>query len=114
MIGNSHDETSFSHKLLLTNRHVLNLGQAFANYNSADIKLSKTHLSKTIQSEGSLFRLLGPSSKTGLLLIKNLAKPLAKSALIPSVLTATAWAADAGIYKKSLRLCSSSLRLSFA
>ena len=40
MIGNSDDETNFPHKLLLTNRKVANLGKAFANYLSADIKLS--------------------------------------------------------------------------
>ena len=39
MVGNSDDETNFSHKLLLTNRHVANLRKAFANYLSIDIKL---------------------------------------------------------------------------
>ena len=38
------DETNFPHKLLLTNRQVSNLHKAFANYLSADIKLSKTYL----------------------------------------------------------------------
>ena len=36
------NETNFPHKLLLTNRQVLNLCKAFANYSSTDIKLSKT------------------------------------------------------------------------
>ena len=45
IIGNSDDETSFPHKLLLTNRQVTNLRKAFANYLSTDIKLSKTQLS---------------------------------------------------------------------
>ena len=40
MIGNSNDETYFPHKLLLTNRQVANLRQAFANCPSTDIKLS--------------------------------------------------------------------------
>ena len=31
MIGNSNDETNFSHELLLTNREVTNLCKAFAN-----------------------------------------------------------------------------------
>ena len=53
MIGNSDDETIFSHKLLLTNRQVANLRKAFANYLSADMKLSKTQLSK-MQSGGFL------------------------------------------------------------
>ena len=34
--------------------------------------------------------------------MKNVIKPLAKSILIPLVLTAAALAADAGIHKKSL------------
>ena len=45
MIGDN--ETDFPHKLLLTNRQVSNLRKAFANNSSADsadIKLSKTHL----------------------------------------------------------------------
>ena len=41
-----------------------------------------------IQSGGFLGRLLGPLLKTGLPLIKNLIKPLAKSVLIPLGLTA--------------------------
>ena len=38
MVGNSNDETNFPHKLLLTNRKVINLRKAFANYLSTDIK----------------------------------------------------------------------------
>ena len=98
MIGNN--DTNFLHKLLLTNRQVANLRQAFANYLSADIKLSKTQLSKMIQSGGFLGRLLGPLLKTGLPLIKNVIKALAKSVLIPLGLTAAASAADARIHKK--------------
>ena len=51
---------------------------------------------------GFLGRLLGPLLKTGLPLIKNVMKPLAKSVLIPLGLTAAAWAADAGKHKKIL------------
>ena len=68
MIGNN--ETNFPHKLLLTDRQVANFRQAFANRLSTDIKLSKTQLSKMIQSGGFLGRLLGPLLKTGLSLIK--------------------------------------------
>ena len=64
------NETIFSHRLLLTNGQVSNLHKAFANHSSADIKLSKTQLSKMIQSGGFLGRLLGPLLKTGLPLIK--------------------------------------------
>ena len=71
MVGNSDDETNFPHKLLLTNRQVANLRKAFANYLSTDIKLSKTQISKMMQSGGFLGRLLEPLLKTGLPLIKN-------------------------------------------
>ena len=69
MIGDN--ETSFPHKLLLTNRQFSNLCKAFANNSSINIKLSKSQLSKMIQSEGFLGRLLGPLLKTRLPLIKN-------------------------------------------
>ena len=49
IIGNSDDETNFPHKLLLSNRQVANICKAFANKSSANIKLSKTQLSKMIQ-----------------------------------------------------------------
>ena len=55
-----------------------------------------------IQSGGFLGRLLRPLLKTGLPLIKNVIKPLAKSDLIPLGLTAAASAADAGKHKKIL------------
>ena len=45
-------------------------------------------------------KLLGPLLKTGLPLIWNLLKPLAKSVLMPLGLTAVASAADAAIHKK--------------
>ena len=55
-----------------------------------------------IQSGGFFDRLLGPLLKTGLPLIKNAIKPLAKSVSIPVGLTAAASAVDAGIHKKIL------------
>ena len=100
MIGNN--ETNFLHELLLTDRQLANLHKSFSNHSSADIKLSKTQLSKMIQSGGFLGRLLGPLLKTGLPLIKNVIKPLAKSVLIPLGLTGAASAADAGIHEKIL------------
>ena len=51
------------------------------------------------QSGGFLGRLLGPLKKTGLPLMKNLLKPLAKSVLIPLGLAAAS-ATDAAIDKK--------------
>ena len=47
------------------------------------------------QSEKFLGRFLGPLLKTGLLLMKNIIKPLAKSVLTPLALTAEALATDA-------------------
>ena len=98
MIGDN--ETNFPHKILLTNRQVSNLRKAFSNHLFADINLSKTQLSKMIQSGGFLGRLLGPLLKTGFPLIKNITKPLSKSVLIPLGVTAAASVADAGIHKK--------------
>ena len=103
LIGNSDDNTNFPHELLLTNRQVTNLRKAFANHLSTDIKLSKTQLSKMIQSGGFLGRLLGPLLKTGLLLMKSVIKSLAKSVLVPLGLTAAPSAADERIHKKILR-----------
>ena len=54
------------------------------------------------QSGGFLGRLLGSLLKTGLPLLENVTKPLAKSVLIPLGLTAAASAADSGIHKKIL------------
>ena len=102
MVCNSNDNTNFPHKLLLTNRQVANIPKAFAKNTSTDIILSKTQLSKMIQSGRFLGRLLGPLLKTGLALMKSVTKPLAKSVLIPLGLTAAASAADAGIHKKIL------------
>ena len=100
MIGNSDDETNFTHELLLTNRQVTNLRKAFTNNSSTDIKLSKTQLFNKIQSGEFLGRLLGPLLKAGLPVIKNVIEPLAKSVLIPLGLTAAASTADTGIPKK--------------
>ena len=78
MIGDSNDETNFPHELLLTDRQVSSIRKAFANNSSADIKFSKTQLSKMIQSGGFLGKWLGPLLKTGLPLMKSVIIPLAK------------------------------------
>ena len=70
MVGDFDNETNFLHELLLTNRQIANLRKAFADKSSANIKLSKTHLSGMAQLERFLGRLLRPSLKTGLQLIK--------------------------------------------
>ena len=106
MVGNSNDNTNFPHELLLTNRQVENIRKAFTIHLSTDIKLSKTQLSKMIQSGGFLGRHLGPLLKTGLPLIESVIKPLAKSVLTPLGLIAASSAADAGIHKKKFRIWS--------
>ena len=57
--------------------------------------MSKTQLSKMIQSGGFLGRLLGRLIRTGLPLMESVFQPLAKSVLVPLGLTAAASAADA-------------------
>ena len=100
MIGESNDEANFPRELLLTDRQVSATRKALSNNSSADIKFSKTLLSKMIQSGGFLGKLLGSLLKSGLPLIKNVIKPLTKIILIPLGLTAAASAADARIHKK--------------
>ena len=102
MIGNSDDETNFLHKSLLINRQVANFRKALTNNSLIGIKLSKTQLLKMIQLGEFLGRLLRLLLKTGLPLIKNVVKPLAKSVSVPLGLTAAGSAADAGIHKKIL------------
>ena len=75
LIGNSDNKINFPHELFITNTQVANLRKAFVNNSSADIKLSKTELSKMIQSRGFLGRLLGPFLETGLSSMKNVIKP---------------------------------------
>ena len=50
MIGDSNDKANFLHESLLTGRQVSSIRKAFANNSSANVKFSKTQLSKMIQS----------------------------------------------------------------
>ena len=84
---------------MLANRKVANLCKSFANNLSTDIKLSKTQLSKIVQSRRFLGKLLDPLLKTGLSLLKDVIQPLAKSVLISLGLTEAT--SDAGIHKNS-------------
>ena len=102
IVGDSNDETSFPHRLSLTNTHVTNLRKAFANGSSANIKLSKSQLHKIGKSGLLLGSLLGSLIKTGLPLTGNILKPLAESVLIPLVLTVAASATEAGIRQKMI------------
>ena len=76
------------------------------------MKLSKTQLHKIVQPGGFFRRLLGPLLKTGLPLMKNVLKTLAKSVLITLGLTAAASATDAAIHKKMLGLDTTTLIIS--
>ena len=75
MIGNSDDNTNFAHKLLLTNIQVSSLPKAFPKNTSTDIKLSKTQLSKMIQSgrflDGKIPDTSNLATKTELLSVEN-------------------------------------------
>ena len=83
----------------MTNTQASRLLKAFANNSSDNIKLSKTQLHKIGQSGGFLDILLGPLLKTGLPLMENVLKPLAKYVLIPLGLTAALSATDGAIHK---------------
>ena len=78
MIGDSNDEGNFPRELLLTDRQVSRIRKVFSNNSSADIKFSKTQLSKIIQPGEFLGKLLGPLLKTGLQLMKSVINPLAR------------------------------------
>ena len=92
---------SLPRELLLTTRQTTKLRNAIENNMATDIKFSKAQMYKIIKSGGFLGKLQGPLLKTGLPLIKNVIKPLAKSVLIPLGLIAAASAADAGIHRKN-------------
>ena len=85
---------------MLTNTHVSRLCKAFANNYSANIKLAKTQLLKIGLSGRFLGRLLGKWLITGLPLVGNVYRPVAKSVLIPLRLTAAASATDAAAHNK--------------
>ena len=88
------------HELLLTTRQKTKIRNALNNNTSTNIKISNAKIYKITQLGGFLGKSRGALLKTGLPLIKNVIKPLAKSVLIPLELTAAASAADAGIHKK--------------
>ena len=98
MVSNSNDNTNFPHELLLNNREVGNIRKAFANHSSIDIKLSKTQLSKMVQSGGFLGNLLGKLAGP----LMKVAMPLAKNVLAPLGLSAAMSAIDGSIKKKML------------
>ena len=98
MVSNLNDNTNFPHELLLTNRQVANIRKAFAKNTSTDIKLSKTQLSKMMQSGGFLGNLLGKLAGP----LMKVAIPLAKNVLAPLGLFVAMSAIDGSIKKKML------------
>ena len=54
-VCDSNDESNFPHKLLLTDTQVSKIHKAFPNGLSANIKFSKTQLSKIVQLGGFQF-----------------------------------------------------------
>ena len=84
------------HELLLTTRQKTKLRNAFNNNMSTDLKVSKAHVSKIIQSGGFLgslsSKLAGPLMKVTI--------PSSKNVLAPLGIIAAALAIDAGIQKK--------------
>ena len=97
MVSNSNDN-NFPHELLLTNRQVANIRKAFAKNTSTDIKLSKTQLSKMIQSGGFLGNLLGKLAGP----LMKVAVPLAENVLPPLGISAATSAIDGSIKKRCL------------
>ena len=71
LIGSSKDETNFQHKLLLTNIQVSRIRKAFANGSLANIRFSKTQLSKMIQSGVSVDNFLDLLNPDKSLLFKS-------------------------------------------
>ena len=84
------------HELKLTTRQKAKLRNAFENNIAADIKLTKTQISKIIQSGGFLDSLL--SKIVGPLM--KVVVPLAKRILAPLEIAVAALATDARIQKK--------------
>ena len=72
MIGNSGNNTNFSHELFLINRQVANLRKGFAKNSSTDIKLSKTQLSKMIQSNNTTLIISNDEMDDILKIVKSL------------------------------------------
>ena len=87
-------------ELLLTTRQKTKRRNVFEKNMSTDIKLSKTQISKIIQSGGFLGSLL--SKMAGPLM--KVAVPLPKNILSPLGITAAASAIDAGVRKKYMVL----------
>ena len=89
------DGNNLPHDLLLKTRQKIKLRNAFNNNMSTDLKLSRTQISKIIQSGGFVGWLLSKLASP----IMKVAIPLAKNVLVPLGITVVASAIDAGIQK---------------
>ena len=86
LMGSSNDETNFPQKLLLTNTQDSHIRKTFANGSPANIKFSKTQLSK-IQSGGfNILDLMNPAEVVYKIAIK--AKDLSNKVPVDDVLIA--------------------------
>ena len=90
------NENNLPHKSLLITRQTTNLRNTIENNISTDIKLSKAHVSKIIQSGG----FLGSSLTKIAVLLMKVAISLAKNILAPLGITAAASAIDGAVEKK--------------
>ena len=83
------DGDNLPHELLLTTRQNTKLRNAFNNNMSTDMKLSRTQISKIIQSAGFLGSLLsklaGPLMKGAVPLAKNMLGPLGITVAVSAI-----------------------------
>ena len=101
MIDKYNDEINFPHNLLLIDKRSANICKAFA-YSWANMKLSKTQISKTIQRDWILGGILGLLIRIGLPLMKNVLTPLAKSMLVLFASKTAASPEDVGIHQNTI------------
>ena len=80
----SNDATNFPHKLLLTNTQVSKNHKAFANILSANIKFSKTQLSKIQSGEFNILDLINPAEVVNK--AANKAKNISNKVLLDDVI----------------------------
>ena len=102
LIDDSNNEINFPRKLLLLDRQIPRVHKTLANNSLPNIKLLKTQVSEIVQLRRYLGRRFCQLQKTGVPLMKNVLRPLAKSILIPLRLTTAVSAANAGICKTTL------------
>ena len=101
MIDKYNDEINLPYNLLLIDKQSANICKVFA-YSWANMKLSKTQISKTIQCGWILGSILGLLIKIGLPLMKNVLTPLAKSMLVLFASKTAVSPEDVGIHQNTI------------